>query len=84
MGQYSVMKYKYLYTHFPLQAGRLKSMDALAAEFVAAAGGARDALVKKALAAGDDAKHYVRVMQKVVGGSEEYIEKEVKRYMSIN
>lgn len=56
-------------------------MDELAAKFVTAAGSARDALVKEAIAYGEDAKHYARVMQKVLSGSEEYITKETKRYV---
>jgi protein disulfide-isomerase A6 len=61
------------------QAGRLRSMDALAAKFIEAAGSARDAFIQDAVAYGEDAKHYVRVMQKVVNGSEAYIAKELKR-----
>lgn len=64
-------------------AGRLPEFDTLASQFVAAAGEARDAIYKdaSALAAsvGPTASHYVRVMEKVVNGSEEYLEKETKR-----
>lgn len=56
-------------------------MDALAAKFIEAAGSVRDALIQDVIAYGDDAKHYARVMQKVVSGSEAYIEKELKRYL---
>jgi len=64
-------------------AGRLKSMDALAVKFIDAAGSARDALIQDAIAYGEDAKHYARVMQKVVSGSEAYVAKELKRLTSI-
>ncbi|KAF9815482.1 hypothetical protein IEO21_04579 [Rhodonia placenta] len=68
-------------------AGRLPEFDTLASQFVAAAGEARDAIYKdaSALAAsvGPTASHYVRVMEKVVNGSEEYLEKETKRLTSI-
>jgi protein disulfide-isomerase A6 len=44
---------------------------------------ARDAIVKEAslLAdeVGDTSKHYLRVMEKVVSGTEAYLEKEAKR-----
>lgn len=33
---------------------------------------------------GPVAKHYVKVMEKVVNGSEAYLEKESKRYVSSN
>lgn len=57
----------------------MESLDALALKFVDAASSSRDSLVKDAIAFGEDAKHYVRVMQKVLGSSEEYIVKEIKR-----
>ena len=70
-----------------LQAGRLPEFDDLASQFFAATGAARDAIFKDAstLAAtvGPEAKHYIRVMEKVVNSSEEYLEKEAKRLSSI-
>ena len=68
------------------KAGRLAELDALAEKFFESAADARQALLKEAkdLAAtlGAGAKHYLRVMEKVASGSEEYIEKESKRYVS--
>lgn len=64
-------------------AGRLPEFDALASKFFVATGAARDALYKEALelanTAGAASKHYLRVMEKVVNGSEAYLEKESKR-----
>ena len=48
-----------------------------------ATAGARDSLYKEATAlaasAGAASKHYLRVMEKLVNGTEGYVEKEVKR-----
>jgi len=69
------------------EAGRLPEFDALATKFFDATASARDSILKEAsiLAAsiGPAAKHYLRVMEKVANGSEEYIEKESKRLASI-
>nr|VWO94164.1 Thioredoxin 1 (Trx-1) [Ganoderma boninense] len=69
------------------QAGRLAPLDALAAKFVAESADARQSLLKEAgdLAAtlGAGAKHYLRVMEKVANGSENYLEKETTRLGSI-
>ncbi|KAI0058205.1 protein disulfide isomerase [Artomyces pyxidatus] len=69
------------------KAGRETEFDSLASKFVVATGDARDALFKEAsvLAAqiGPAAKHYVRVMEKVVNGTEDYVSKESKRLASI-
>lgn len=54
-------------------------MDSIALKFLDATGEARGAIVREAHALGDSAKHYLKVMQKVIGGSEEYVEKEAKR-----
>lgn len=66
-----------------VQAGRLPDLDKLASQFFAATGAARDEIYKDATAlaekVGPVAKQYVRVMEKVVNGSEEYVEKESKR-----
>lgn len=65
------------------QAGRLPDLDKLASQFFAATGAARSEIYKDATTLaetlGPAAKQYVRVMEKVVNGSEEYIEKEGKR-----
>ena len=64
-------------------AGRLAELDALAQKFVEGASAARQAVFKEAGALaetiGAGAKHYLRVMEKVVNGSEEYVEKETNR-----
>lgn len=68
-----------------LQAGRLPELDSLASQFFSATGAARDAIYKDASQLAENlgpaATHYVRVMEKVVNGSEEYVEKEAKRYV---
>jgi protein disulfide-isomerase A6 len=50
-----------------------------------AAGDARQTIVKDATllaaSAKDTSKHYLRVMEKIVNGTENYIEKEAKRYV---
>ncbi|KAK7033138.1 disulfide isomerase [Favolaschia claudopus] len=69
------------------KAGRLPEFDALASKFFSAAADVRAALLKDALAlaetAGVMSKHYVRVMEKVVNGTEGYLAKEAKRLDSI-
>jgi len=69
------------------QAGRHPEFDALASKFFAATGAARDAIYKEASAlaaqVGPAAKHYIRVMEKVVSGKEDYFAKESKRLTSI-
>ncbi|TBU28011.1 protein disulfide isomerase [Dichomitus squalens] len=69
------------------KAGRLEQLDALAAKFYEESASARQVLLKEAsdLAAtlGAGAKHYLRVMEKVVNGSEEYLQKESTRLASI-
>ncbi|KAI0947637.1 hypothetical protein AcW1_009346 [Taiwanofungus camphoratus] len=68
-------------------AGRLPEFDTLASQFYAATGAARDAIYRDAsalaAAAGPAAHHYVRVMEKVVNGSEEYVEREAKRLAAL-
>ncbi|KAI0823472.1 protein disulfide isomerase [Trametes gibbosa] len=67
--------------------GRLAELDKLAAKFYDESSATRQTLLKEAstLAAtlGDGAKHYLRVMEKVVNGSEEYLEKESTRLATI-
>jgi len=69
------------------QAGRHSELDELANKFFVATGDLRDSIYEEAskLAdqAGDAYKHYIRVMEKVVNGSEEYLEKESKRLATI-
>ncbi|KAF7336633.1 Disulfide isomerase [Mycena venus] len=67
------------------KAGRLAEFDALASKFFAAAADVRSTLLKDAVALAETAglvsKHYVRVMEKLVNGTEGYLEKEAKRYV---
>ncbi|KAI0330762.1 protein disulfide isomerase [Cubamyces sp. BRFM 1775] len=67
--------------------GRLEELDKLAAKFYEESATVRQELLKEAteLAAtlGGAAKHYLRVMEKVVNGSEEYLEKESNRLGTI-
>ncbi|KAJ7603743.1 protein disulfide isomerase [Mycena polygramma] len=69
------------------KAGRLAEFDALASKFFSAASDARASLLKDAAALADSAgvvsKHYLRVMEKLVNGTEGYLEKEAKRLESI-
>ncbi|ESK94635.1 disulfide isomerase [Moniliophthora roreri MCA 2997] len=69
------------------EAGLVPEFDALATKFFVATADARDAVYKEALTlastVGDASKHYLRVMEKVVNGSEEYLEKETKRLEAI-
>ncbi|KAF9003951.1 protein disulfide isomerase [Cyathus striatus] len=69
------------------EAGRLVDFDALANKFFTSAAGVRDSMYQEALtlaaAAGPASKHYIRVMEKVINGTEEYIQKEAKRLTTI-
>ncbi|TFK40373.1 thioredoxin-like protein [Crucibulum laeve] len=69
------------------EAGRVAEFDALAKKFFVASADARDSLYKEALSlassAGAASKHYLRVMEKVVNGTEGYVQKEAKRLASI-
>jgi protein disulfide-isomerase A6 len=66
-----------------LKAGRLAEFDSLANKFFVASGKARDSVYNEALTlaseAGAASKHYLRVMEKLVNGTESYLEKESKR-----
>ncbi|KIK63079.1 hypothetical protein GYMLUDRAFT_222900 [Collybiopsis luxurians FD-317 M1] len=68
-------------------AGRLAEFDALASKFYVASADLRDSIFKEAVSlsvnVGDAAKHYLRVMEKMVNGTEAYYEKESKRLESI-
>ncbi|KAF9223397.1 disulfide isomerase [Gyrodon lividus] len=69
------------------EAGRLAELDLIAQKFLAAAGDAREAIYQEAKVLSDSlgatSNHYLRVMEKTVGSSEAYIEKESKRLASI-
>jgi hypothetical protein len=66
-----------------MKAGRLGEFDALAARFFAAEAKVKSEIFSEATVlaqtVGVAAKHYLRVMEKVVNGSEEYIQKETSR-----
>lgn len=61
-------------------AGRIPSLDELAQKFIDATADARTAIFREATNLGEDAKGYIRVMEKIMGKSNEYITKEMKRY----
>ncbi|KAJ6513246.1 protein disulfide isomerase [Mycena sanguinolenta] len=69
------------------KAGRLSEFDTLAGKFFVAAADVRATLLADAVALADTAglmaKQYVRVMEKLVNGTEGYLEKEAKRLDSI-
>ena len=64
-------------------AGRLEALDALAQKFWEGEAAAHQAIFEEvsmlAKELGAGAKHYLRVMEKVVNGSEEYLQKESTR-----
>jgi protein disulfide-isomerase A6 len=66
-----------------IQAGRVASLDSLAAQFFTALPTSRSSVLEEASAVGatlgDSASYYLKVMQKVVNGTEDYVEKEAKR-----
>jgi len=61
-------------------AGRIPSLDELAQKFIDATTDARTTILSEAANLGKDAKGYIRVMEKVMEKSSEYITKELKRY----
>lgn len=65
------------------EAGRIPEFDTLAQKFFDAAGHVRQEIFqdasKLAKTVGPAANHYIKVMEKIVNGSEEYLTKEVKR-----
>ncbi|KAF5341709.1 hypothetical protein D9611_001837 [Ephemerocybe angulata] len=69
------------------KAGRLAELDVLAQKFFTASKDARAEILKEASTvaakAGATAKHYIRAMEKLVAGTEGYIEKESKRLTTI-
>ena len=76
--------YSITYIGLSLQAGRIPQLDELASKFISSAAGARTAILdeakKLAKSADSTAQHYLRVMQKIASGSEEYLAKETARY----
>jgi hypothetical protein len=66
-------------------AGRHPEFDSMASRFVVATADVRDTLYKDAQlfarATGEKYKYYLKVMEKVLNGSEGYIEKEAARYV---
>ena len=66
-----------------MKAGLIPEFDALAAKFFAAVSDVRSSILEEATAlakgAGATAQHYLKVMSKVVNGSEEYLQKESAR-----
>ncbi|KAF8896355.1 protein disulfide isomerase [Infundibulicybe gibba] len=69
------------------EAGRLADFDALAGKFATALSTTKGSIYQEALSlaasAGTGSKHYLRVMEKVVNGTEGYVEKESKRLAAI-
>ena len=65
------------------QAGRVPELDSLAQQFATAKGSTRKKVYDSAVGlAGSDSKHgsvYLRVMEKMLNGADEYLEKETKR-----
>lgn len=65
--------------------GRHPEFDSIASRFATATGAARNTLFKDAellaSAFGPTYKYYLRVMEKVINGTEGYIEKEANRYV---
>ena len=70
-----------------LQAGRIPEFDALAAKFFAATSNIRSSLLDEATllakSVGETSQQYLKVMSKVVNGSEDYLHKESTRLASI-
>ncbi|KAH7325400.1 protein disulfide isomerase [Rhizoctonia solani] len=64
-------------------AGRLPSLDTLAQSFYSADKIARETIYAEVKAAGENASYYVRVMDKLAGSGEEWVEKEIKRLQGI-
>jgi len=64
-------------------AGRIPSLDELAQKFIDATTDVRTTILGEAAILGKEAKHYIRVMEKITEKSNEYITKELKRLQSI-
>ncbi|KAI0029709.1 protein disulfide isomerase [Vararia minispora EC-137] len=69
------------------RAGRLPALDELASQFFIAAASERDTIYKSAAGIaselGGASKHYLRAMEKVLNGTEDYFAKESKRLSNI-
>jgi len=69
------------------EAGRLPELDSVAQKFLTATADNRGAIYHEAKvlseSLGAASNHYLRVMEKIIGSSETYIEKESKRLASI-
>lgn len=65
------------------QAGRLPTLDSLAQRYYTADKVARELIYTEAKAAGENASYYLRVMDKLASGAEEWIAKESKRLNGI-
>ena len=67
-----------------MKAGRIPEFDTLAAKFFAATSDGKTMILKEATAlakgAGEAAQHYLKVMNKVINGSEDYLQKEAARF----
>ena len=61
-------------------AGRIPSLDELAQKFIDATTDARSTILAEATILGEEAKGYIRIMEKVAEKSNDYITKELKRY----
>lgn len=68
-------------------AGRVPTLDSLASKFFSASADAKSSVYQEAIAVagslGSQGQHYLKVMEKVVNGTEGYIEKESLRLASI-
>ncbi|KZS88103.1 protein disulfide isomerase [Sistotremastrum niveocremeum HHB9708] len=68
-------------------AGRIPTLDSLAAKFFTASAEAKSSVYQEAVSlassAGATSQHYLKVMQKVVNGTNDYVEKESRRLASI-
>ena len=65
------------------KAGRIAKLDALAQEFFSAVPESRKSIYELAVdvagSSQEHAKHYIRVMEKVLNGTANYVEKETSR-----
>ncbi len=68
-----------------LQAGRVAALDALASRIYSAIPTSRQQIFDEAISLseslGSAAEYYLRVMKKVVNGTEDFVAKETKRYV---
>ncbi|KAG8698790.1 hypothetical protein FRC08_005698 [Ceratobasidium sp. 394] len=64
-------------------AGRLPTLDSLAQRYYTADKAARELIYTEAKAAGDNASYYIRVMEKLAAGAEDWVAKESKRLNGI-